>query len=159
MAAATTVRLACAAITPHITRRSSGIPTATGSKPSAISRSERSRANRTAQSYSARRGGLSRHQKLEGGAIFRDPFAASMLDEETRARLDDIAADPAQRPMRLFVAAPVRWQLVSMYRKTGTKRQAELVRLLLSLAMIWARGSAKARFSRPAHHFSCKLRE
>jgi hypothetical protein len=30
----------------------------------------------------------------------------------------------------------VRWHLASMYRKTGTKRQAELVRLLLSLAMI-----------------------
>jgi DNA-binding CsgD family transcriptional regulator len=30
----------------------------------------------------------------------------------------------------------VRWHLVSMYRKTGTNRQAELVRLLLSLAMI-----------------------
>ena len=32
--------------------------------------------------------------------------------------------------------ATVRWHLVSMYRKTGTNRQAELVRLLLSLAMI-----------------------
>ncbi|MDI1263303.1 MAG: hypothetical protein PS018_08605 [bacterium] len=30
----------------------------------------------------------------------------------------------------------VRWHLASMFRKTGTKRQAELVRLLLSLAMI-----------------------
>jgi DNA-binding CsgD family transcriptional regulator len=30
----------------------------------------------------------------------------------------------------------VRWHLVSMYRKTGTNRQTELVRLLLSLAMI-----------------------
>ncbi len=30
----------------------------------------------------------------------------------------------------------VRWHLASMYRKTGTNRQAELVRLLLSLAMI-----------------------
>lgn len=30
----------------------------------------------------------------------------------------------------------VRWHLASMYRKTGTNRQAELVRLLLSLAMM-----------------------
>jgi methyltransferase (TIGR00027 family) len=46
------------------------------------------------------------HQTLEGGAIFRDPFAAGMLDDETRARL---AADPAQRPMRLFIAARSRF--------------------------------------------------
>jgi len=49
------------------------------------------------------------HQTLEGGAIFRDPFAASILDDETLARLDEIAADPAQRPMRLFIAARSRF--------------------------------------------------
>jgi methyltransferase (TIGR00027 family) len=49
------------------------------------------------------------HQKLEGGAIFRDPFAASILDDETLARLDEIAADPALRPMRLFIAARSRF--------------------------------------------------
>jgi methyltransferase (TIGR00027 family) len=49
------------------------------------------------------------HQKLEGGAIFRDPFAARILDDETLARLDEIAADPALRPMRLFIAARSRF--------------------------------------------------
>jgi methyltransferase (TIGR00027 family) len=49
------------------------------------------------------------HQTLEGGAIFRDPFAAGMLDDETLARLDEMAADPAQRPMRLFIAARSRF--------------------------------------------------
>jgi methyltransferase (TIGR00027 family) len=49
------------------------------------------------------------HQTLEGGAIFRDPFAASILDGETLARLGEIAADPAQRPMRLFIAARSRF--------------------------------------------------
>ena len=32
-----------------------------------------------------------------------------MLDDETRARLDEMAADPAQRPMRLFIAARSRF--------------------------------------------------
>jgi methyltransferase (TIGR00027 family) len=49
------------------------------------------------------------HQTLEGGAIFRDPFALKILDDETRARLDEIAADPALRPMRLFIAARSRF--------------------------------------------------
>jgi methyltransferase (TIGR00027 family) len=49
------------------------------------------------------------HQTLEGGAIFRDPFALKILDDETRARLDEIAADPMLRPMRLFIAARSRF--------------------------------------------------
>jgi methyltransferase (TIGR00027 family) len=49
------------------------------------------------------------HQTLDGGAIFRDPFAAILLDDETLARLDEMAADPAQRPMRLFIAARSRF--------------------------------------------------
>ncbi len=49
------------------------------------------------------------HQTLEGGAIFRDPFAERMLDDETRARLDEIAADPSLRPMRLLIAARSRF--------------------------------------------------
>jgi methyltransferase (TIGR00027 family) len=62
-------------------------------------------------SYTARGAAAYRalHQTLEDGAIFRDPFAASMLDDETLARLDEIAADPAQRPMRLFIAARSRF--------------------------------------------------
>ena len=43
------------------------------------------------------------HQTHEGGAIFRDPFAAKILDDETRAALDGIAADPSRRGMRLFI--------------------------------------------------------
>lgn len=49
------------------------------------------------------------HQTLDGGAIFRDPFAAILLDDETLARLDEMAADPAQRPMRLFIASRSRF--------------------------------------------------
>jgi methyltransferase (TIGR00027 family) len=49
------------------------------------------------------------HQTLEGGMIFRDPFAAKILDDETRARLDETAADPSLRPWRLFIAARSRF--------------------------------------------------
>jgi methyltransferase (TIGR00027 family) len=49
------------------------------------------------------------HQTLEGGTIFSDPFAAKILDDETRARLEETAADPALRPMRLFIAARSRF--------------------------------------------------
>jgi methyltransferase (TIGR00027 family) len=49
------------------------------------------------------------HQTLEGGAIFSDPFALRILDDETRARLDQIAADASLRPMRLFIAARSRF--------------------------------------------------
>jgi methyltransferase (TIGR00027 family) len=49
------------------------------------------------------------HQTLEGGVIFRDPFASDILDDETRARLGEIAADPSLRPLRLFVAARSRF--------------------------------------------------
>jgi methyltransferase (TIGR00027 family) len=46
---------------------------------------------------------------VEGGVIFADGFAASILDDESRARLDEAAADPSQRPMRLFIAARSRF--------------------------------------------------
>ena len=49
------------------------------------------------------------HQTLEGGIIFSDPFASKILDDETRARLDETAADPSLRPMRLFIAARSRF--------------------------------------------------
>jgi methyltransferase (TIGR00027 family) len=49
------------------------------------------------------------HQSLEGGAIFRDPYAVRILDDETRAGLDDMAADASLRPMRLFIAARSRF--------------------------------------------------
>lgn len=49
------------------------------------------------------------HQKLEGGCIFNDPFACRILDDETRATLDETAADSSSRSMRLFVAARSRF--------------------------------------------------
>jgi methyltransferase (TIGR00027 family) len=49
------------------------------------------------------------HQTLEGGVIFADPFAVRIVDEEARATLDKVAADPALRPMRLFIAARSRF--------------------------------------------------
>lgn len=49
------------------------------------------------------------HQTLDGGAIFSDPFALKILDDPTRARLDEIAADPSLRPWRLFIAARSRF--------------------------------------------------
>jgi len=49
------------------------------------------------------------HQSLEGGAIFKDPFAVEILDEDTRAALGEIASDPAQRPLRLFLAGRSRF--------------------------------------------------
>jgi methyltransferase (TIGR00027 family) len=54
------------------------------------------------------------HQTLDGGSIFIDPFAAKILDEETLVRLDEIAANPALRPMRLFIAARSRFSEDSM---------------------------------------------
>ena len=49
------------------------------------------------------------HQTLEGGVIFRDPFAVRILDDETRAGLDEMAADLSLRPMRLMIAARSRF--------------------------------------------------
>jgi methyltransferase (TIGR00027 family) len=49
------------------------------------------------------------HQKLEGGAIFKDSFASRILDQETAAALDEIAADDSLRPWRLFIAARSRF--------------------------------------------------
>jgi len=49
------------------------------------------------------------HQRLEGGAILADPFAVRIVDEKARATLDEVAADPAQRPMRLFIVARSRF--------------------------------------------------
>ena len=49
------------------------------------------------------------HQTLEGGVIFADPFALQILSDDTRARLPDMAGDPAHLPMRLFIAARSRF--------------------------------------------------
>jgi methyltransferase (TIGR00027 family) len=62
-------------------------------------------------SQTARRAAAYRaiHQTLDGGMIFRDPFASRILDDETRAMLHETAADLSLRPMRLFVAARSRF--------------------------------------------------
>ena len=49
------------------------------------------------------------HQMLEDGVIFHDPYAVQILDDETRASLDAMAADASRRPMRLFIAARSRF--------------------------------------------------
>jgi len=49
------------------------------------------------------------HQSLESGAIFCDPFATKILDDETRAWLAETATDASLRPMRLFIAARSRF--------------------------------------------------
>jgi methyltransferase (TIGR00027 family) len=49
------------------------------------------------------------HQTLDGGAIFRDPYALRILDADTLLTLDQVAADPSRRPMRLFVSARSRF--------------------------------------------------
>jgi len=58
-------------------------------------------------SQTARRAAAYRaiHQTWEGGAIFKDQFALRILDQETAAALNEIAADDSARPMRLFIAA------------------------------------------------------
>jgi len=54
------------------------------------------------------------HQTLEGGAIFADPYALTILDDEARAGLSAMADDPGHRPMRLFIAARSRFSEEAM---------------------------------------------
>src|ERR1700759_5424584 len=49
------------------------------------------------------------HQRHERAAIFRGPFAEKILDAETRATLDEIAADPLHRGIRLFIVSRSRF--------------------------------------------------
>jgi len=49
------------------------------------------------------------HQRVDGGAIFSDPYALQILDPETRLTLDEMAANPSLTPMRLFIAARSRF--------------------------------------------------
>jgi methyltransferase (TIGR00027 family) len=78
---------------------------------SAITRFEEGALRAGEPSHTARGAAAYRaiHQTLEGGAIFRDPFAEKILDDKTRAGLDDVAADASLRPMRLFIAARSRF--------------------------------------------------
>src|SRR5205085_3522547 len=54
------------------------------------------------------------HQIYEGGVIFADPYALQILDDEARAGLAAVAGDPAQRSMRLFIAARSRFSEEAM---------------------------------------------
>jgi methyltransferase (TIGR00027 family) len=49
------------------------------------------------------------HQTHEGAVIFKDPFAVKILDDETRASVDQIVADSPLRPLRLFIVARSRF--------------------------------------------------
>jgi methyltransferase (TIGR00027 family) len=49
------------------------------------------------------------HQQLDGGAIFSDPYAFRILDAETLSTLEQMAADPSLRPLRLLIAARSRF--------------------------------------------------
>jgi methyltransferase (TIGR00027 family) len=62
--------------------------------------------SRTAQGAAAYR---AVHQMLEGGAIFKDPFASRILEEQAVVSLNELAADQSLRPMRLFIAARSRF--------------------------------------------------
>ena len=49
------------------------------------------------------------HQTLEGGRIFSDPLARTVLGPEADALISAFSADPAQRQMRVFMAARSRF--------------------------------------------------
>ena len=49
------------------------------------------------------------HQTLEGGRIFADPFALRILGELAHTGIEEATDDPAQRPLRLFIAARSRF--------------------------------------------------
>lgn len=49
------------------------------------------------------------HQTLEGGRIFSDPLARTVLGPEADALISAFSADPAQREMRVFMAARSRF--------------------------------------------------
>ena len=49
------------------------------------------------------------HQVLESGKVFADPFARAMLGPEADAIIAGLSADPAQGPIRIFMAARSRF--------------------------------------------------
>ena len=49
------------------------------------------------------------HQTLDGANIFKDAFARILLGQEADALIDAVSADPAQRQMRIFMAARSRF--------------------------------------------------
>ena len=64
------------------------------------------------------------------------PFGLSPAETRVAQRLM-MGESPEQAAAFLEVTiATTRWHLASLYRKTGTSRQAQLVRLLMSAPMI-----------------------
>jgi methyltransferase (TIGR00027 family) len=49
------------------------------------------------------------HQTVDGASIFRDPTARIVLGRDADAMIEAVAADPAQRQMRIFLAARSRF--------------------------------------------------
>src|ERR1700736_964710 len=49
------------------------------------------------------------HQTLDGGMIFKDPFARILLGQEANTLVEAVSADPAQRQMRIFMATRSRF--------------------------------------------------
>jgi methyltransferase (TIGR00027 family) len=49
------------------------------------------------------------HQNLDDGKIFKDAFARIILGQEADVLIDAVSADPAQRQMRIFMAARSRF--------------------------------------------------
>ena len=62
--------------------------------------------SRTALSAAAHRAA---HQVAEGGRIFTDPLALTILGDQADAMVAQMTADPARRGMRLFIAARARF--------------------------------------------------
>ena len=56
------------------------------------------------------------HQTLEGGRIFKDPMARTVLGPDADALISAFSADPAQRQMRVFMAARSRFAEDSLER-------------------------------------------
>jgi len=69
-------------------------------------------------------------------AMIRQLFGLSVAEARVAERLM-MGDSPEQAAAILDIkTSTARWHLASLYRKTGTSRQAQLVRLLLSLPMI-----------------------
>jgi methyltransferase (TIGR00027 family) len=49
------------------------------------------------------------HQQLEGGKVFCDPLARTILGDDADAIIAGLSADPAQQRMRIFIAARSRF--------------------------------------------------
>ena len=79
------------------------------------------------------------HQQLEGGKVFSDPLARTILGDGADAIIAGLSADPAQQRMRIFIAARsrfaedslavavsrgVRQAVVSIVRRVGVELDA-----------------------------------